>query len=246
MQGSGVIRRLQRIAQSEAVHLVALDHGVTMGWTEEQSSPKLIASDCFSAGIKTAVCHVGLVQELSSIIGLELILQLFGSTSGDSQKAKIAEVRTAVELDCVAIAVELHIDRSSSQQAESALAVAAAHRYGLPSLVMANYDGDDWRKTGLAIVAGHQIGADLIKIRLPTQDPSDGDREFVSRIVAMNGPCLVAGGDGETDLQRTTSLAHSLGMSGSCIGRHYFDSGRRLRAIETTLSAFQSADGGAA
>ncbi|MEV0901442.1 hypothetical protein [Actinoplanes sp. NPDC049802] len=228
MSSVGRARRLERLQSSDGTYRVlALDHGVTMGWTFEQEDPFDIALACAPLGVQGVVAHFGLLPRLSQVRGVELVMQTHASTPGDKAKDVVAPASVALELDCAAIAVEYNATGSSRQMANAAAVVHAAHAVGLVVLVMANYDRSSFRSLGQAIVAASQLGADLVKVALPDRPDRDA-LAWGRRIVESSPPCLLAGGDVDVDLSESVALATDLGFRGYCIGRKFFTpDGRR-------------------
>jgi DhnA family fructose-bisphosphate aldolase class Ia len=240
MSETGRRRRLARVARAgAAVHLLALDHGLTMGWTVEQEPPLTVAEECTKLGISGIVCHFGLLPQIGGIADSEIFMQVHASSPGDSQKEVIVSPEVAMRADCVGIAVEFQTAGSSIGLAKTAKAVLEAREMGLLVLVMANYAGEKFSSTNIAAAAAQQLGPDYIKLRIPSSEPSDEELRQLRRIVSSGPMYLVAGGDSQTDLTRTLAIAYEVGMRGSCIGRHYFNSSGRLEAVRTVLSTLR-------
>jgi DhnA family fructose-bisphosphate aldolase class Ia len=103
---------------------------------------------------------------------------------------------------------------------------------------MANYREEDYAAMCRAVVGAAQLGADIIKVRLPGLPIDNAAQGSLSRILRSSPPTVVAGGDASSKLGEILDLAKRLGMSGSCIGRHYFDHDEREGAVAQALTAF--------
>ncbi len=230
--------RAQRLGLPGPLHLVAMDHGLSMGWTTSQDPPQQVVESCRQHGLQGAICHPGLLDRMAPAKGFEVLLQLHGSTSADRTKSRTAQPMLAVESDCVGVAVEFQSTGPSQALTVTSDLIQTAHDLGLLVLVMANYLGESYADAAIAVVGAGQLDADIIKVRLPEHKPTSAERKQLRRIIEESCPVLVAGGNPTSDLALTLGNAASLGMSGTCIGRHYFDSDTRTRAVSEVKSLF--------
>lgn len=237
--------RARRLGLPGPVNLVAMDHGLSLGWTPTQDSPLEIIGACQRRGVQGAVGHAGLVARIPPTDGFEALMQLHGSTSADQTKVRVALPSLAAAADCVRVAVEFQSCGPSAAMSGTAELIQLAHDLGLVVLVMANYTGEAYTRATIAVVGASQLNADLIKLRLPSSEPSSNEHALLARVISDSCPVLVAGGDASTDLRRTLSMAKGLGMSGSCIGRHYFDAASRSAALEAVMGTFAASSSGA-
>lgn len=230
--------RRGRISRSGSINLVALDHGPSMGWTKSQEPPPDIARSCQRLGLSGAVCHVGLLRELRSL-PLETFLQLHASTPADRTKSVVASPQLAARADCIGVAVEYRASGDSCAMATTAALIQSAQDHGLLVLVMANYEAEDYQLAATAIVGAAQMGADYIKVRIPSSVPTAVEVAHLRRVIAGGPPTLLAGGDAARDLGASLAMARELGMQGSCIGRHYFNPCARADAVAAVKAAFR-------
>jgi len=196
----------------------------------------MIAFACSAAGINGVICHYGLVDKMPMSADFGVILQLHGNTSFDQSKSRVSSPLLASRLDCVGVAVEFQASASSRELAVTSELVQEAHDLGLLVLIMANYRGEDFETAQKAIVGAIQLDADLVKIRLPVNDPVAEKRVRFSEVVADAPQVLVAGGEASTDLEDTLVRASRLGALGTCIGRHYFDGASRTETLRLVLN----------
>ena len=105
---------------------------------------------------------------------------------------------------------------------------------------MANYPVDDYELAAKAVVGATQLGADYIKLAMPSTPPSPVQKSHLKGIIEDAPPVLLAGGDPSEPLAAKLEIARSLGMQGTCIGRHYFDRNTRPSALATVRSAFSA------
>src|SRR4051812_30136976 len=78
----GVQRRLRRLGFPRPVHLLAIDHGLSLGWLDQQDgAPAAVARRAVKHDVDGVVAHRGLLRDLAADGIGNLILQLHGSTA---------------------------------------------------------------------------------------------------------------------------------------------------------------------
>jgi len=85
------------------------------------------------------------------------------------------------------------------------------------------YDGkDDINILADIIRYSTELGADIIKVNLPKNKITDGDRKLLFQVIENSPPVVLAGGSEFKNFEKVLSLAKDLGFSGVCIGRNIF------------------------
>jgi DhnA family fructose-bisphosphate aldolase class Ia len=234
MTEAGRVNRLRRIGP-RPIHLLALDHGVSMGWTDAQDPPSEIASACAGAGLSGVVCHHGAVEAMH-VAGFDaVVLQMMGGMEPGGPKAVIASIETALEMDCVGVSLELPGSASPEALSTMSLLASSARRAGLVVLVMISTSPGDIDGAARAIVGANQLGADLVKVSVEGWASEKARLESTARVIRGSVPVLAAGGSGSSDLRDLLRTARDLGMSGTCVGRHYFEGAERALTLTETI-----------
>jgi DhnA family fructose-bisphosphate aldolase class Ia len=217
----GVGRRLARLGFPDVVHLLALDHGMSLGWTDPQDLPPVaLASRALANGLRGVVAHRGLIARMTPQVPGELIMQLHGSTAADSSKSQVAEPIDAVRADCAAVAVEVKSSGRSQELSITAKMIMEAHLLGMPVLGMSGYGEPTWQAMTTAVICSTQLGADIIKVALPPNPPTQDEAANFWAVARESPPLLLAGGPVGGDLQGALRTAERVGFRGTCIGRN--------------------------
>lgn len=244
LASSGLRRRMSRLSTGDGtIEILALDHGLSMGWTENQQSPEEIARSCVELGVRAVVCHVGLLEELSQVPGLELILQLQGSTRIGGDKVPVSVPSLALAADCAAVAVEFDATGKSASLGGTASLINDSHQAGLPVLTMVKYDSSSLNAVSTAIVGAGQLGGDLIKVGFYGQSFTQRELELLKRVVQASPPCVVAGGESIDILTSSLRIAADSSFQGYCVGRQFFNADTRSARIREAKRAFSRGDG---
>lgn len=240
---SDTIRRLSRIRTQGFYPILALDHGLTVGFGDgvppqvTEDLARLCASD-----VSAVVVNYGIARACADKLELPLILQCFGAPLSNPRR-KIATLEQALRLDAAAVAVQLDLRPGtdvSSQTSEIAGFVSDAHSMGVPVLFMASYgDTHDLETVAGAIRVCHELGADLIKVPFRVAEPtSDEALLSLAATISMAPPVLLAGGEPTPDILSRLKQAKRIGFSGYCIGRSIFRAPNPQKAAAEIRAAF--------
>jgi DhnA family fructose-bisphosphate aldolase class Ia len=162
-----------------------------------------------------------------------LVLQCSGLPSHrDSIVAKtaIATVADAVGLGADAVAVELNMNAPSLLDGVTRVAqtITDATSRSMPVLVMVTPSASDDTVDAFAdaLRIASELGADLIKVGMPTEllKMSDAELGDMRMLLAAAPPTLLAGGPTNATLLTTAKRAREAGFAGVCIGRNIFES----------------------
>lgn len=234
----GRISRFKRLCPKGNIVIHAWDHPVEHGpsdfindWCHK---PENIAEVTKKAGLDAIICHLGTLRELESYSGeINFILKINGRTKFPEVEqvepisTQIANIKHAVELDCVAIGYTTYYFTGEYQKQfeNTAKVFAEAYDYGLVIINWAyprgSYVGKDSSTekyvSYAAVAASTGFGPDFIKV------PFTGDLESFKKVIDVSPiPILVAGGSKITDVEILKRLYELMeyGGGGTAIGRN--------------------------
>jgi DhnA family fructose-bisphosphate aldolase class Ia len=75
-------------------------------------------------------------------------------------------------------------------------------------------------------------------MRLPAHRPDVTETAMVEEVISEAPPVLLAGGPPDGSLETMLRMAYDLGLSGTCIGRHYFTAALCAQTSKATAAAF--------
>jgi DhnA family fructose-bisphosphate aldolase class Ia len=242
----GAERRREALRGPEGFYCwVAADHGLTFGPIPDLESSAEIESMATLPTVSGLVVNPGIARQIRSTLRTPLVIQTFGyprPASGPYGKVPTSTVSAAGRLGAMAVAVELNLALDDVSRAIGSVVahIEEASGLGLPVLVMVGTrEPRGGPEIAFAIRAATELGADLIKVGLPSDHDqiSATDRIVMSRAVDLAPPTLLAGGPINEPLPEKLKLAAHLGFSGVCVGRHL------LASPEATVDLISSTFG---
>ena len=160
-------RRLQRLRIGRFYPILAIDHGLTVGFGDIIKTSKIAytLTSCKDS-IRGVVMTYGIARSVGETFSTPLILQCFGSPSGHP-RVKIASIEQAIALDAAAVSVQIDLQHQALaiHLREIADFVSEAHNMCIPVMFMtAGFCDLHIHEICKAIRVSHELGADLIKV----------------------------------------------------------------------------------
>ncbi|HEY8534366.1 MAG TPA: 2-amino-3,7-dideoxy-D-threo-hept-6-ulosonate synthase [Micromonospora sp.] len=224
--------RLERLSRyGDGRHLfVPLDHSVSTGPVTHADRFDDLVDAVISAGADAVIVHKGRARYVSPrhFRQANLIVHLSGSTAhapDANAKVLVSRVEEAIRLGADAVSVHINIgsDTEASQLADLGAVADACDRWGMPLLAMMYPRGPRVRNPRDPQLLAHvvniaaDLGADLVKTVM-----AETVAEMADVVATSPVPILVAGGDGEGDLDEFVASALRAGCQGVAIGRRIF------------------------
>lgn len=239
--------RLGRIMESGRMLCVPMDHGVSSGPIKGIDRIRDTIRRLESAGVTAILVHKGVIKSLDEPPRTGLIMHASGSTSlstSPNWKVRVASVEEAIRLGADAVSVHVNIGNRDEQSMLMKLGVIAdeCDEWGVPLIAMMYPRGENIKDPSdpnvIAHVArvGAELGADIVKVPMPSFDPED------IRVITESCPVPVvaAGGPKMDDDRKVLELAKAVidaGGIGVTFGRNVFQHerpeamARALRAV---------------
>jgi len=205
-------------------------------------------------GFSAIATHIGLAETYlpDYVADVALVLKLNGKTGvppdDDAFSPLTGSVEDALRLNAAAVGYTLYVGSPAQDRdiAQLARVREEAHRYGLPLIVWAYPRGRDIEVAGgrdspfaieYAARAAHELGADVVKVNVPTYDPAKAgsypvpyrdlavdEEQAMGRVVAAAGRSLVIASGGARlhpdEALDQVRLALRAGCAGVIFGRN--------------------------
>jgi class I fructose-bisphosphate aldolase len=228
---------LDKISRKGKALYLAYDQGLEHGPTDfndESVNPENILKIA-SSGFYTGLILQKGIAEKYPLTNVPLILKLNGKTkmSNDEPMAEqICSVEEAVTLGAAAVGYTIYLGSEFEEKMmhEFAAIEVQAHEKNLPVVVWmyprgtAVQNPDSVETIAYAARVGLEIGADVVKVRLPMSIPSQPSLPSLSWIVKSAGRCRVVFAGGaklpEAEFLEITKLIMSAGAYGLAVGRN--------------------------
>lgn len=249
--GWGKLRRLERLRNHRGQYLwLALDHGLSRGALAGMHDLSALVSLAAAPGLSGVVTNRGVASMLPPTVSSGLVLQAFGrpeAGGGRAAKVPTCRVEDAIRLAADAVSVQLDLGARGLSHAVHAasLLISDAASYDIPVLAMvtpARTESEPYQAHADAIRICTELGADLIKIGLPTELANAHPEQLAAfrTVVGNSPPLLVAGGERDGDLSQRTAVARELGFSGACIGRSVFQDSKPDVVLRQIVAQFDA------
>jgi len=239
----GKSRRLQKLKKENYFLILAMDHAISNGsiaGIESVSSVNKWIKFSEENNLPAVVLNHRYIYNLDIFSKTNIVVQTMGLTKSTKNinKVTLANIDDMIALDATAISVQINFKTENLDEAivDIAKIVSKANQYHYPTLFMV---GDsDWQSAeefNYAIRVCAELGADLIKIHLPSKE------EELTKLQAFapNEPALLlAGGENMINFEKRLKSAHSLGFQGICLGRNIFQSETPKETLETIDAIF--------
>jgi len=243
----GKVVRLRRITKNSRMLCVPMDHGVTVGPIKGLDRIHDTIRMLERGGATAILAHKGILRSLPEPPDVGLIMHMSASTSLASSpnwKVQVAGVEEALRLGADAVSVHVNVGNRDEQHMLAKLgAVAdACDEWGVPLIAMMYPRGENVKDPNDPEVIAHaarigaELGADIVKVPMPSSNPDE-----IRRIIeGCPVPIVAAGGPKLDDDRRVLELAHAVILAGGigvAFGRNVFQHEdpeamtRALRAI---------------
>lgn len=230
--------RIERIInrKSKRTIIIPMDHGLTMGTIKGLENIAEMIDSVALGGANAVLMHSGMVgaghRQSGKDIGL--IIHLSGATDlapDPNRKVLVCTVERALKMgaDGVSIHINIGADDEPAMLQDASLAVEKSRTWGIPLIAMMYprgkkiKDENDPEAVNIAVRAGVELGADIVKTNYP------GDIDSFKNIVmgVRHIPVIIAGGpkvDTTADLFQMVYDSIQAGGSGVAFGRNIFQS----------------------
>jgi fructose-bisphosphate aldolase/2-amino-3,7-dideoxy-D-threo-hept-6-ulosonate synthase len=239
--------RLSRIMESGRMVCVPMDHGVSSGPLKGIDKIQETIRRLESAGVTAILVHKGIIKSLDEPPRTGLIMHASASTSlsaSPNWKVRVASVEESIRLGADAVSVHINVGNKYEQDMLRKLGAIAdeCDAWGVPLIAMMYPRGENIKDPNdpqvIAHVAriGAELGADIIKVPMPSFNPDD------VRVITEScpAPVVAAGGPKMDDDRKVLELAKAVveaGGAGVTFGRNIFQHerpdviARALRAV---------------
>ena len=236
MASVGVERSARKLGgPGRGIFLIALDHGLPAGPIQGIERPSELLNRVRGVDFTGVILNPGMVRHAAPHIPEDraLIVHLSGGTllgARPTSKILTGTVESAAGLgaDAVSVQVAFRDPAENRMIADAGRVIGAAHRLGIPVLVMAHLSrspgtpSEDIEGTAHAARAAAELGADLVQVSFSGGYP--GLRRIVEGCPA---PVLLAGGPAGGPEERWLEIVREAvpcGMAGVSVGRMIFQS----------------------
>lgn len=246
----GYRRRISRLKTENYFFLLALDHALTSGSIKGLENIGAWSEFSDAQDIPALVVNIGGYRNIPPDSRHSCILQCFGlpQLGADklSQKTITATVHDALKLGASAISVQIDYGLDDLSTSINNISEIRNHadRYDIPVLIMAGYSDpeiDSVKRLIDSIRLSAEIGADIIKVRLPTDVTDHPDKfEAVKVAIASAPPVILAGGERSNHFEPVLRKAKQAGFKGVCVGRNVFQSQAPEAVVQTVKRVFSN------
>ena len=225
----GKQRRLEKLKKENYYLILAMDHALSSGPIEGIDSVSNVDKWVkFSEenNLPAVVLNHRYVYNLKVFYKTNIVVQTMGlaKTKKSINKVPLANVEDMPLLDATAVSVQINLNSENLDEAIQDISniVSQANRLNYPVLFMVGHD--DWESAeafNYAIRVCNELGADLIKIHLPS------DENEIKKLKPFNPnepALLLAGGKNMENFETRLQTAKALGFQGICLGRNIFQS----------------------
>ena len=220
-----------------------MDHGLTMGTIKGLENIAEMVDKVALGGANAVLMHSGMVGAGHRQYGIDigLIIHLSGATNlapDPDRKVLVCSIERALKMgaDAVSIHINIGADEEPEMLQDASKTVEASREWGIPLLAMMYprgkkiKDENDSEVVNIAVRAGAELGADIIKTNY-TGD-IDSFKEIVNGV--RNIPVIIAGGpkmDTIPDLIQMVYNSIQAGGAGVAFGRNIFQSEDPIKLV---------------
>ncbi len=220
-----------------------MDHGLTMGTIKGLENIAEMVDKVALGGANAVLMHSGMVGAGHRQYGIDigLIIHLSGATNlapDPDRKVLVCSIERALKMgaDAVSIHINIGADEEPEMLQDASKTVESSREWGIPLLAMMYprgkkiKDENDSEVVNIAVRAGAELGADIIKTNY-TGD-IDSFKEIVNGV--RNIPVIIAGGpkmDTIPDLIQMVYNSIQAGGAGVAFGRNIFQSEDPIKLV---------------
>jgi DhnA family fructose-bisphosphate aldolase class Ia len=231
MQSWAKYRRLEKLKKDNYYLILAMDHALSSGpisGIDSVTNVNKWISFSEENNIPAVVLNHRYIYNLTVFHKMNIVVQTMGLTKQNNalniNKVTLATIDDIPLIDGTAISVQINFNVDNLDEAIQTITqlVSHANKYQYPVLFMV---GDaDWASAenfNYAIRVCNELGADLIKIHLPS---SDNELKKLKKLDENEPILLLAGGENMDYFETRLQAAKNLGFQGVCVGRNIFQS----------------------
>lgn len=240
----GKQRRLKKLKKDNYFLILAMDHALSAGPIE--------GIDCVSNTNKwikfseenelpAVVLNHRYIYKLNPFHKANIVVQTMGllKSNKNINKVPLAKIDDMPLVDATAISVQINFNSENLDEAIQNISeiVSQANRLNYPVLFMVGHD--DWESAeafNYAVRACNELGADLIKIHLPS---NENEIKKIRAIEANEPALLLAGGENMENFEARLKTAKSLGFQGICLGRNIFQNEQPKETLKIIDNIFK-------
>lgn len=225
----GKQRRLEKLKKDNYYLILAMDHALSSGPIEGIHSIANVNKWIkFSEenDLPAVVLNHRYVYNLEVFHKTNVVVQTMGlaKTKKPINKVPLANIEEMPLLDATAVSVQINLNSENLDEAMQNISnlVSKANQLNYPVLFMLGHD--DWESAeefNYAIRVCNELGADLIKIHLPS-NPDEVKK--ITPFDPQEPALLLAGGENMENFETRLKSAKALGFQGICLGRNIFQS----------------------
>ncbi len=239
--------RLARIMENGRMLCVPMDHGVSSGPIKGVDRIYETIERLEAGGVTAILVHKGVLKNLPKPIKAGIIMHASASTSlsmSPNWKVQAASVEEALRLGADAVSVHVNIGNRDEQAMLMKLGAVAdkCDEWGVPLIAMMYPRGENIKDPKDPMVIAHvarvgaELGADIVKVPMPSFNPED--IKVITESCPV--PIVAAGGPRMDDDRKVLELAKAVieaGGIGVTFGRNVFQHerpdlmARALRAV---------------
>jgi len=246
MQNSwGKQRRLEKLKKDNYFLILAMDHAFSSGPITGINSVENVnkwVSFSEENNIPAVVLNNRYIYNLNVFHKTNIVVQTMALVKHEKNinKVPLSKISEVPFIDGTAISVQINFQAENLEKAIQDIAsiVSEANLYHYPVLFMVgNDDWNDAEDFNYAVRVCAELGADLIKIHLP----SNSDELKKLTTFQDNEPALLlAGGENMNNFEERLKSAKALGFQGICLGRNIFQSKNPTKTLEKIENIFKN------
>lgn len=245
MQNSwGKERRLNKLKKDNYFLILAIDHALSSGPIEGINSVENVnnlISFSEENNIPAAVLNHRYIQHLDVFHKTNIVVQTMGLVKhkNNINKVPLAKVSDVPMIDATAISVQINFKADNIEKTiqDISAIVSEANLYHYPVLFMVG--GDDWDSAedfNYAIRVCTELGADLIKIHLPS---NPDELKKLTSFGKSEPALLLAGGANMDNFKTRLTCAKKIGFQGICLGRNIFQNNSATETLKEIENIFK-------
>jgi DhnA family fructose-bisphosphate aldolase class Ia len=222
-------RRLKKLQKENYYLILAMDHALSSGPIKGIDSIKNVNHwIAFSEThhIPAVVLNNRYIYNLNIFSKINIVVQTMGlvECQKNINKVPLTNIDDITLVDGTAVSVQINFKSENLDEAIQNITeiVSKANQMHYPLLFMVgDSDWEDAQSFKYAVRVCTELGADLIKIHLPSDPQMQQELTPYSR---DEPALLLAGGENMNAFQERISSAKALGFQGICLGRNIFQS----------------------
>ena len=241
----GKSRRLEKLKKDNYFLILAMDHALSNGpisgistindvnkwvqFSEENHLPAVVLNHRY-------------IYNLDVFHKANIVVQTMGltNTSGNINKVPLSNIEDIPLIDATAISIQINFESDNLDEAIQVISqiVSQANQYHYPVLFMVG--NSDWKSAedfNYAIRVCNELGADLIKIHLPS---NANELKKLNSFNTNEPALLLAGGENMSNFEERLITAKNLGFQGICLGRNVFQNEQPLETLKIIENIFKN------